>query len=113
MNLNLTDLLLLAALAIGAALFWRSQRIRETALRATRRHCEREEVLLLDQTVGLKRFRLARDERGRWGLWRIYAFEFTVTGGERYPGHTYVQAGHVQRVELPPHRYTPPPERVH
>ncbi|HBP70076.1 MAG TPA: DUF3301 domain-containing protein, partial [Alcanivorax sp.] len=35
MNLNLTDLLLLAALAIGAALFWRSQRIRETALRAT------------------------------------------------------------------------------
>mgnify|MGYP001953239713 CR=1 FL=1 len=31
MNLNLTDLLLLAALAIGAALFWRSQRIRETA----------------------------------------------------------------------------------
>ena len=69
-----------------AALFWRSQRIRETALRATRRHCEREEVLLLDQTVGLKRFRLARDERGRWGLWRIYAFEFTVTGGERYQG---------------------------
>lgn len=105
MNLNLTDLLLLAALAIGAALFWRSQRIRETALRATRRHCEREEVVLLDQTVGLKRFRLARDERGRWGLWRIYAFEFTVTGGERYQGETRLRGERVHSVVLPPHRF--------
>ena len=105
MNLNLTDLLLLAALAIGAALFWRSQRIRENALRATRRHCEREEVMLLDQTVGLKRFRVLRDKQGRWGLWRIYAFEFTVTGGQRYHGETLVRGQRVHSVRPPPHRF--------
>ena len=105
MNLNLTDISLLALLAIGAALFWRAQRIRETALRITRQHCEREEVLLLDQTVGLKRLRLGRDDRGRWGLWRTYSFEFTVTGGERYQGETLVHGEHVRKVVFPPHRF--------
>ena len=57
------------------------------------------------QTVGLKRFRLARDERGRWGLWRIYAFEFTVTGGERYQGETRLRGERVHSVVLPPHRF--------
>ena len=113
MNLNLTDLLLLAALAIGAALFWRSQRIRETALRATRRHCEREEVLLLDQTVGLKRLRLRRDGEGRLRLWRVYEFEFTVTGGERYRGETLVTGDRVVRVTLPPHRFSQEPDQLH
>ena len=112
-NLALTDLLLLAALMIGAALFWRAQRIRETALRVTRRHCEREEVLLLDQTVGLKRLRLRRDGEGRLRLWRFYEFEFTVTGGERYRGETLVAGDRVVRVTLPPHRFSPEPDQLH
>lgn len=112
-NLALTDVLLLAALVLGAALFWRAQRIRETALRVTRRHCEREEVLLLDQTVGLRRLRLRRDQGGRLRLWRLYEFEFTVTGGERYKGETEVLGERVQRVVLPPHRFTREPDQLH
>lgn len=113
MNLALTDLMLLAALVIGAALFWRAQRIRETALRVTRRHCEQENVLLLDQTVGLKRLRLRRDGNGRLRLWRFYEFEFTVTGGERYRGETLVASDRVVRVTLPPHRFTREPDQLH
>ncbi|GAA5132592.1 DUF3301 domain-containing protein [Alloalcanivorax gelatiniphagus] len=113
MNLALTDILLLAALVIMAALFWRAQRIRETALRATRRHCEQEQVLLLDQTVGLKRLRPRRDEHGRLRLWRLYEFEFTVTGGERYKGETEVLGERVRRVVLPPHRFTREPDQLH
>ncbi|ASK35732.1 hypothetical protein CEK62_15750 [Alcanivorax sp. N3-2A] len=112
MNLDLTDLLLLAALVLGAALFWRSQRIRETALRVTRRYCEREDVMLLDETVGLKRLRLRRDNQGKLRLWRVYEFEFTVTGGERYRGETLVLGERVERVTLPPHRFVDEPDRL-
>ncbi|HEX5676525.1 MAG TPA: DUF3301 domain-containing protein [Alcanivorax sp.] len=112
MNLELTDLLLLSALVLGAALFWRAQRLRETALRATRRHCQQEQVLLLDQTVGLKSLRLRRDSRGKWGLWRCYDFEFTVTGGERYHGETLLIGERVSGVTLPPNRFTRDPDQL-
>lgn len=113
MNLDLGDIFLVTAVVIIAALFWRSHGIRERALAYTRKYCEREALEFLDDTVGMDKLTLQRDSNGKLRITRIYRFEFTVTGGERYPGHTYVQGGHVQRVELPPHRYTPPPERVH
>lgn len=114
MHPDLTDLLVLGVLVWGAVLFWRAQRIRETALLATRRHCEREEVMLLDETVGLKRLRLRREARGEpIRLWRFYEFEFTVTGGERYRGETLLIGERVARITLPPHRFVEAPERLH
>ncbi|MCG8394392.1 MAG: DUF3301 domain-containing protein [Pseudomonadales bacterium] len=113
MNLDLVDIALVTLVVVVAALFWRSHGIRERALVYTRRYCEREEVEFLDETVGMEKLTLRRDDNGKLRVTRIYRFEFTVTGGERYPGHTYVQGGQVQRVELPPHRYTPPPDRLH
>lgn len=112
-NLQLTDLFLLFALAAGAGLFWKGRQVHEIALRLTRRHCEREEVLLLDETVGLKKIRLRRDERGRLRLWRLYTFEFTVTGGERYSGETRVIGGQVASITLPPHRFFDEPDQLH
>lgn len=112
-NLELSDLLLLAAFAVAAALFWRARRIHETAVRLTRRHCEREEVLLLDETVSLKKLRLRRDGGGRLRIWRLYTFEFTVTGGERYSGETRVIGDLVEKVVLPPHRFYPESDRLH
>lgn len=114
MQPDLIDLLLLGVLVLGAVLFWRAQRIRETALLATRRHCEREAVSLLDETVGLKRLRLRREAPGGpLRLWRFYEFEFTVTGGERYRGETLVIGERVARITLPPHRFVEAPDRLH
>ena len=113
MNLDLTDIFLVTTVVIIAALFWRSHGIRERALAYTRKYCEREELEFLDETVGMERLTLQRDSHGKLRITRIYRFEFTVTGGERYQGHTIVMAGMVQRVDLPPHRYTPPRERLH
>ncbi|MED5389380.1 MAG: DUF3301 domain-containing protein [Pseudomonadota bacterium] len=113
MNLDLMDIGLVTAVVVIAALFWRSHGIRERALIYTRRYCEREAVEFLDDTVGLETLTLEKDHHGKRRLTRVYRFEFTVTGGERYTGHTYVQGGVVQRVALPPHRYSPPPEQIH
>lgn len=112
-NLQLTDLFLLFALAAGAGLFWQGRQVHEIAVRLTRRHCEREEVLLLDETVSLKKLRLRRDAHGRLRLWRLYTFEFTVTGGERYNGETRVIGARVASVTLPPHRFFRESDQLH
>lgn len=113
MNLDLSDIFLVTTVVIIAALFWRSHGIRERALVYTRKYCQREQVEFLDDTVGLEKITLQRDSHDRLRITRIYRFEFTVTGGERYQGHTLVMGGVVHRVDLPPHRYTPPPEQLH
>ncbi|WP_133491036.1 DUF3301 domain-containing protein [Alcanivorax sp. 24] len=113
MNLQLTDLLLLSALCIAAALFWRAQKIRESALLATRRYCQREDVSLLDETVALRRVRIRRDPGQGWCLLRCYSFEFTVTGGERYQGEIRMLGPRVLSITLPPHRFSPENERLH
>lgn len=112
MNLNLADVVLLAMVAIAAGLFWRGRRIHEMTVRITRRHCQREEVLLLDETVALKKIRLRRDHLGRRRLWRLYTFEFTVTGGERYNGETQVLGDQVSQITLPPHRFNREPDQL-
>ncbi len=113
--LSLSDLLLLTLFALAGAWFWRAQGAREYALQATRLHCQREAVDLLDQTVALKKVWLRRDASQRMRLWRLYQFEFTVTGGERYTGHTEMLGPRVLRIELPPHRFVSesPEERLH
>lgn len=113
MTLELHDLLLFALVAVVAGLFWRARRIHEGTLRATRRHCEREDVLLLDETVALKKVRLRRDRQGRLRLWRLYGFEFTVTGGERYSGEARVLGDRLEGITLPPHRFVDEPDQLH
>ncbi|MBA3981433.1 MAG: DUF3301 domain-containing protein [Alcanivorax sp.] len=93
----------LMAVAAGA-LIWRGQGVRERALLATRLRCQREGVVLLDQTVALRQTRLARDADGRLRMRRVYQFEFTVTGGERYQGETTMLGLSPRHIMLPPHR---------
>ncbi len=113
--LDLKELWLFALLGVTALWFWRAQGIREIALRATLQHCVGEEVSLLDQTVALRRIGLRRDNALRLRLWRRYQFEFTVTGGERYRGHTDMLGMNVSKITLPPHRFvsTPDDRRLH
>ena len=94
------------AMAFAAgALIWRGQGVRERALALTRQRCEREGLVLLDQSVALHRARPARDENGRVCMRRVYRFEFTVTGGERYRGDTTMLGLRLARIVLPPHRF--------
>ena len=69
--LSLADLTLLLLCAAVAAWFWRGHGIRERALALVRRHCEKMDVLLLDDNVALRRLSLLRDAHGRRRLARV------------------------------------------
>ncbi|MEC7547300.1 MAG: DUF3301 domain-containing protein [Pseudomonadota bacterium] len=83
------ELLVIVVLAGLGLLGWpaiqRQQAARVLALRYLRKQCQQEALQLLDDTVSLSRMRL-KVVKGRPVLVRSYDFEFSVDGGDRYPG---------------------------
>lgn len=80
---NLSAILLLLLLGW----FWLdSLRAREIAFGICRAACERSDLQLLDQTVALRRIRLAWGREGM-RLRRVYRFEFSEEGVGRRSGY--------------------------
>jgi hypothetical protein len=79
-------LFLLIAAGTGAGLWNWSVSGRDRALRAVHQLCKDLSLQALDETVVLRRVRLARDERGQRRVLRIYRFEFTRDGSLREAG---------------------------
>jgi Protein of unknown function (DUF3301) len=81
--MELLGLLLLTALGW---LWLDSLKVREVAVRAARDACAAENLLFLDDTVGIASVKLARDDEGRLKLQRAYDFEYSDTGNNRIKG---------------------------
>lgn len=104
--LTLADLFIVLLFASAAAWLWRGHGIRERALALVRRHCEKMDVLLLDDNVALRRLSLLRDAHGRRRLARVYGFEFTVTGEQRHVGSISMFGQHLGQIELAAHPFS-------
>ena len=79
----------LAGLALLTAMAWLwmdSLKVREIAVRHAREACAAENLLFLDDTVGITSVKLARDNEGRLKLQRAYDFEYSDTGNNRITG---------------------------
>ena len=103
MNLDLGEVVLILVLAAGAVYFFQALRVRELALQAARRSCDREGVQLLDQTVSMQRMSLSRDVGGTWRVWRQFRFEYTVDGAERERGHVIMLGDRLQALVMAEH----------
>lgn len=110
MNLSMGGVYMIALVVITGVLFWRAHGLRERALAITRRYCQQQHVMLLDESVGLQKLRLKKTAPRQWRLVRTYGFEFTVSGAERYQGHITLISGYAPAIYLPPHRFSSPPE---
>jgi len=102
-RLSLLEVLIWGGLAAALVVWWRGHGVREQVLEQVRRHCRQAEVQLLDETVALQRVRPVRGPGG-WVLRRIYGFEFTATGEDRYPGSAIAVGRHLHSIQLSPHR---------
>ncbi len=80
------ELLGLIALLLLGWLWYDSLEAREVAVRAARAACEAEGLLFLDDTVGIRSLKPARDDEGRLKLQRAYDFEYSDTGNNRIHG---------------------------
>ena len=96
------DTLLLMVLLMAAVLAWReSLRGRERALLECRRICHSYSLQLLDDSVALRRMRLARSASGRRTLQRTYGFEFSRDGSGREQGTVTLLGNRLQTFHLP------------
>lgn len=85
--------------------FWfASIRVKELATEAAKQLCMRAQVMILDDSVALKRLSLARNSRGSMSVKRIYRFEFASDGRERYHGKIVMLAQRVINTEMDAYR---------
>ncbi|HEY8035908.1 MAG TPA: DUF3301 domain-containing protein [Methylobacter sp.] len=100
------DDLILIALLLGAYLYWfNGQLVKEVALKAVRMNCLNLEVQMLDEYVALNSIRLKRDQSGKMRVQRIFLFEFSSTGNERYNGVCIMLGRRVESIQMEPYRF--------
>jgi hypothetical protein len=93
--------ILLLLLATAGFLFWNdSLRARDRMVQSCARLCRELKVQFLDETVALDRIRLARSSRGWPEFIRIYSFEFSGTGTDRWQGRATLAGQRVLSVQL-------------
>lgn len=103
--LTLGNLFVFLLLASGAAWLWHAHGIRERALLAVQRHCQKMDLELLDGNVAFRRMTVIRDARGHRRLARVYGFEFTVTGEQRHQGTIHMFGNRVGSIHTDAHPF--------
>ncbi|MDC3332807.1 DUF3301 domain-containing protein [bacterium] len=104
MYIELLDIMLIAGVVSLCGLWWNAQGVKHQALYAVKQYCKRMEVQLLDDSVFLQRFSLGRGSGGAVAIRRVYQFEFTVVGEQRYAGDVEMLGRRVGVITLAPHR---------
>lgn len=100
----MSDVLWLAMLCLGLWYWWDTVRTKEIARGACLRACQKASVQFLDDTVERKRLWFRRNSLGRMELCRLYFFEFTSDGAERYQGRIVMLGHAVREVEMDAYR---------
>ncbi|NQZ31035.1 MAG: DUF3301 domain-containing protein [Oceanospirillaceae bacterium] len=104
MYFEMLDLFMLTIICLIVYYWVSAQKIRELALKAAREECLKLDLQLLDGSVSLKKLKLKRADSGHLALLRVYNFEFSATGAERYSGNITMFGLKVEQVHLQPHR---------
>jgi hypothetical protein len=94
------EILLLALFGALAWYWYAGLQAREQAIAVSRRACRDAGLQLLDESVALRRLRLARNGEGQMQFQRDFHFEFSDTGDNRRPGVVRMLGERVEWVSL-------------
>ncbi|HVC28869.1 MAG TPA: DUF3301 domain-containing protein [Gammaproteobacteria bacterium] len=97
---SLLAFLALIAIALGIWFWNDSLQAREHMTATCARICGEMHLQFLDETVALARLRLTRTATG-WLAWRrMYVFEFSESGSDRWKGRALLTGRQVESVQL-------------
>lgn len=102
--MTLYDLMAGFTLTLIAWLIWQNAGFRDRAIALAKQHCQQVDVQLLDDTISMTKLRFKRDQRGNFALSRMYEFEFTATGEQRYRGQIELFGKRIHSIEMQPHQ---------
>lgn len=100
----LTEVLYIFILAAVIWYWLETMKIKEAAYQAARNACVNANVTFLDDSVAIHKFRIFRDTNGNFKARRIYHFEFTSDGSQRYHGEIHLVGKRIDHVELDAYR---------
>ena len=85
--------------------YWSSAKItHEYAYAAVKQHCQLLRLQTLDDYVAINSIRVEHDCKGRLRLLRLYHFEFSATGNERYNGTITLADRQTHNIQMYPYR---------
>jgi hypothetical protein len=102
--MTIYDLMIAFVIGLLGLFIWENAGFRDRAIALAKQHCEHLEVQLLDDTIALLKVKFKKDQRGNLAISRLYEFEFTSTGDQRYKGELTLHGKRLMHVELEPHR---------
>jgi len=95
----------LTALIFLAVTYWlRARDLKQLALIEATKYCKNLDLALLDESVALRGLKPIRNSKGKLFLSRIYQFDFTANGEDRYQGEIVLTGREVLHIKLAPHR---------
>lgn len=98
---NWTSILLGFALVLALTWFWYGRGLHERALKAVRRYCIQQGLILLDDTVVLHQLMLWPNSQGKKCLLaRCYHFDFTLNGLQRHQGTLILVGAQVLKIDI-------------
>lgn len=103
MYIDISTLLavLMLLLLAGGLWFWSDNLAsRERMTEACARICLEMQLQFLDETVALARLRLMRTNSGWLQFKRLYVFEFSKSGSDRWKGRALLTGRRVESVQL-------------
>lgn len=80
--------------------WWQSGEFKARALAYVRQYCAEMNLQLLDDSMVIKGYRPCRDINGGWFIRRIYQFEFSSTGHQRYGGFIILNGARMASIEV-------------
>lgn len=102
--MTIFDLYIFGFFAIIGCFVWQHVNISRVARNTARMQCEKQHLLLLDQSVILLSLRLRKSKRSLFCIERRYGFEFTSTGEQRYHGELSFSGKHLTNIDMQAHR---------
>jgi hypothetical protein len=102
--MSLRSIFLTALVFLGVTYWLRARDLKQLALIEATKYCKNLDLALLDESVALRGLKPARNSEGRLQLTRLYEFDFTSTGENRYQGEIILAGKKVLHIKLAPHR---------
>ena len=101
--ISFPQLLALMLLTLVAWFWFDNLKAREQGIKAVQAACKQEGVQLLDETVSGRFPRLVRDESGRMVMKRVYEFEYSSSGQDRFYGAIMLIGTEVAMLDISAH----------
>ena len=98
------DWIIFLVIAVALWYWWDTLQSKEIARMTGQNACQIASVQFLDDTVELKKFWLRRNPRGHLEICRLYFFEFSSDGANRYKARITMLGKKVHEVEMDAYR---------